>query len=80
VRWEEKRELPSVLWRSVSATHASSLITRMIHTTKESRQMKRLLDALIAYWKIVVSMGDYALDRKKEAPRPRLPQAHRYHA
>jgi hypothetical protein len=45
--------------------------------------MKRLLDALIAYWTtMVVAMGDYALnlDRKKEAPRPRLPQAHRYHA
>ena len=45
--------------------------------------MKRLLDTLIAYWKMVVSMGDHAffwLDRKKEAPRPRLPQAHRYHA
>jgi hypothetical protein len=38
--------------------------------------MKRLLDTLIAYWRMVVSMGD----RKKEAPRPRLPQAHRYHA
>ena len=35
--------------------------------------MKRLLDTLIAHWKMVVSMGDYALslDRKKEAPRPR---------
>ena len=44
--------------------------------------MKRLLDTLIAYWKTVVSMGDYAfgLNRKKEAPCPRLPQAHRYHA
>jgi hypothetical protein len=43
--------------------------------------MKRLLDTLIAYWKMIVSMGDYAsLDRKKETPRPRLPQAHRYHA
>ena len=44
--------------------------------------MKRLLDTLIAYWKMIVSMGDYAfsLDRKKESPRPRLPQAHRYHA
>jgi hypothetical protein len=48
--------------------------------------MKRLLDTLVAYWKMVVSMGDYAfsLDRKKEAPQeaphPRLPQAHRYHA
>jgi hypothetical protein len=49
--------------------------------------MKRLLDTLIAYWRMVVSIGDYAfsLDQKKEAPRkeaprPRLPQAHRYHA
>jgi hypothetical protein len=44
--------------------------------------MRRFLDALIAYWKMAVSIGDYALslDRKKEAPRPRLPQAHRYHA
>jgi hypothetical protein len=52
------------------------------HPSKESPQMKRLLDTLIAYWKMVVSMGDYALslDLKKEAPRPRLPQAHRYHA
>ena len=24
--------------------------------------MKRLLDTLIAYWKMVVSMGDYALN------------------
>ena len=60
---------------------AISLITRMIHTM-ESLQMKRLSDTLIAYWKMIVSMGDYAfsLDRKKETPRPRLPQAHRYHA
>jgi hypothetical protein len=44
--------------------------------------MKRLLDALIAYWKMIVSVGDYpfSLDQKEEAPRPRLPQAHRYHA
>jgi hypothetical protein len=44
--------------------------------------MKRLLDALIAYWRMVVSMGDYALslDQKKEAPCPKLPEAHRYHA
>ena len=37
--------------------------------------MKRLLDTLIAYWKIIVSMGDYAfgLDRKKETPRLRIP-------
>jgi hypothetical protein len=44
--------------------------------------MKRLLDTLIAHWKMIVSMGDYAfsLDRKKETPRPRLPQAHRHHA
>src|SRR6478609_5747906 len=39
--------------------------------------MKRLLDTLIAHWKLIVSIGDYAfsLDRKKETPRPRLPQA-----
>ena len=37
--------------------------------------MKRLLDTLIAYWKMIVSMGDYAfsLDRKKETPRPKTP-------
>jgi hypothetical protein len=44
--------------------------------------MMRLLDTLIAYGKMVISMGDYAfcLDRKNESPRPRLPQAHRCHA
>jgi hypothetical protein len=44
--------------------------------------MKKLLSILIAYWKTVVPMGDYplSLDQTKEAPRPRLPQAHRYHA
>jgi hypothetical protein len=42
--------------------------------------MKRLLETLMAYWKMI--LGDYAfsLDQKDEAPRPRLPRAHRYHA
>jgi hypothetical protein len=36
--------------------------------------MKRLLDTLIAYWKMVVSTGDYALslDQTKEAPHKHI--------
>ena len=41
--------------------------------------MKRLLDTLIAYWTMIVSMGYYAFSLE-ETPRPILPQAQRYHA
>jgi hypothetical protein len=40
---------------------AMSLIRRMIRTHQRSHR-KWLLDTLIAYWKMVVSMGDYALN------------------